>query len=305
MQREWNAYLNLSLAMIIVGSSVVFGKVIVKNFPVFLASGLRFAIASAVILPLYMKTEPRAPQLKNREWMILGIMAFCGQFIFTVLLLVGLKLTSAIEAGLITSTTPAAMTLVAVVFLRETLSVRQVVGVSLAVFGVLAVNGLLPAFSSVETDGRHLLGNLLVLGAVLGEAFFLLLRKTMAPALSSLAASTILCIMGCGLFLPFSLYQARYFPFSSVDAAGWWAILYFGAIFTVAAYMFWFKGVARVSGNTAGVFTALMPVSAVVLAAVFLNETITPSHGLGIVLVIAAIVLITTAEKRTRGHKRS
>nr|NJM02642.1 EamA/RhaT family transporter [Desulfobacula sp.] len=57
MQSKFYAYGNLSLAMIIVGSSVVFGKIITYSFPVFLASGLRFAIASAVMLPLLLKYE--------------------------------------------------------------------------------------------------------------------------------------------------------------------------------------------------------------------------------------------------------
>jgi hypothetical protein len=42
-------------AMTVVGSSVVFGKVITAVFPVFLASGLRFGITFAVMMPVLIK----------------------------------------------------------------------------------------------------------------------------------------------------------------------------------------------------------------------------------------------------------
>ena len=42
MKQPYRAYVELTLAMSIVGSSVVVGKLIVASFPVFLASALRF-----------------------------------------------------------------------------------------------------------------------------------------------------------------------------------------------------------------------------------------------------------------------
>ena len=84
--------------------------------------------------------------------------------------------------------------------------------------------------------------------------------------------------------------------------AAWGAVFYFGAVFTVLAYLFWFHGVSKVSGSTAGVFTAVMPVSAVVLSCIFLKERFTLSHGMGITLVLAAIfIMALTREKRREG----
>ena len=219
MNNKWAAFLDLTLAMIIVGSSVVFGKIIVKSFPVFLASGLRFALASLIMIPMVLKMENGLPPFGKRDWLILAVMAFCGQFMFTVFLLWGLKLTSAIEAGLITSTTPAAMTAVSFVILRERLTVRQIVGVLLAVLGVLAVNGLLTPAAS--PDPNHLWGNLLVCGAVFGEAFFLLLRKAVKSDVSSLTTAGTLSFLGLIMFLPLGIYQSLDFDFSSVDLMGW------------------------------------------------------------------------------------
>ena len=298
MKREYGAYLYLTLAMTIVGSSVVFGQIITQAFPVFLASGMRFALASLVLVPLVAGPSRRPPRLPGRDWLILVLMAFCGQFMFTLFLLWGLRLTSAMEAGLITSTTPAAMALVALVVLRERLTLRSALGVGLALAGVLIINGL-PEASVGEVRPGRIWGNLLVCGAVLGEAVFLLLRKSLSPALDNLALTAALSFLGFLMFLPPALYQAAGFDFQGVSLKEWAAILYFGFVFTVAAYIFWFKGVARVSGTTAGAFSAVMPVSAVVLSGIFLGERFTWVHGLGGVLILGAIGLMTW--KRGKG----
>ncbi|CAM3291392.1 MULTISPECIES: EamA family transporter [Brevibacillus] len=51
------AHLQIILAMAIVGSSVVFGKRITSTFPVFLASELRFIIATVILLALFYYKE--------------------------------------------------------------------------------------------------------------------------------------------------------------------------------------------------------------------------------------------------------
>lgn len=293
------AYINLSLAMIIVGSSMVFGKVITQTFPVFLASGLRFAIASVLMLPLAMTGDKKAWSLTRKDLYWLILMAFCGQFVFTVLMLLGLRYTSAIDAGIITSSSPFMMALVAFFLLRERPGFFKSLAIVLVVLGILSVNGLFNVRDNGGGDG-HTLGNLLMVGAVMGEAFFLLMRKQISPGLSNLALTAYLCFAGFIMFLPFSIHQALEFDFSGVSLGGWGSIVYFGAVFTVLAYWFWFQGVSRVSGSTAGVFSAFMPVSAVTLSCIFLDETFGPAHGIGIGLVLAAIFIMAFAPDKNR-----
>lgn len=297
MQSNMYAWANLSLAMIIVGSSVVFGKIITYSFPVFLASGLRFAIASAVMLPLLLKYEKNVFHLSAKDFWRLLIMAFCGQFVFTFLLLLGLRYTSAIEAGIITSTSPAMMALVTFIFFREKPGLYQLIAIAMVVAGVIMVNGFI-GVGTVSMPARHLFGNILMIGAVVGEAFFLLMRKRISSDISNLALTGYLCFLGFVLFLPLSVYEARSFDFSAVSPGAWGAMLYFGAVFTVLAYAFWFQGVSRVSGSTAGVFTAVMPVSAVVLSCFFLKEPFTLHHALGGALILSAILLMTRTVKK-------
>lgn len=45
------------VAMSIVGSSVVAGKLVVQSFPIFLANELRFLVAAIILIPLWIKIE--------------------------------------------------------------------------------------------------------------------------------------------------------------------------------------------------------------------------------------------------------
>ena len=291
MTGQRRAYIDLSLAMAIVGSSVVIGKIITQAFPLFLASGLRFALAAAVLVPLARWKDNQFRRITAREWLTLTAMALCGQVLFTLFLLWGLRLTDSAEAGLITSTTPAAMAAVSRLVLKERLNRAAGLGVLLAVLGLLAVNGLF-SYDYKGMDRARFLGNLLILAAVMGEAFFLLLRKTISEHLTSLTLSASLCLIGFLMFLPLAGCQALSFDFAAADIRAWGSILYFGLIFTVAAYLLWFRGVARVSGGTAGVFTAVMPVSAVLLSYLLLNEPFRRSHLVGGLMVVAAIIVM-------------
>ena len=296
MGHQIYAWTNLSLAMIIVGSATVFGKVITCNFPVFLASGIRFAIAAALIVPIAARAEKNLFRLKRPEGIRVAVMAFSGQFVFTLLMLLGLRYTSAIEAGIITSTSPAMMTLIAWIMLGERPGGRQVLAVILVVLGILCITWA-PGSPVAGPGAGRLAGNLMILGAVAGEAVFLLMRRRISESVSDLGLTARLCLAGFFLFLPFSLYQAADFDFGAVPAGAWWSMVYFGAVFTVLAYLFWFAGVARVSGAVAGAFTAVMPVTAVVLSCIFLGESFTRAHAGGMALVLAAIVLMASSSE--------
>jgi drug/metabolite transporter (DMT)-like permease len=271
--------------MVIVGSSVVAGKLLVATLPVHLASALRFGCAALVLVPLLLAREGR-PRVSARSLAVMLAQAACGGLLFNVLLLQGLRTTSAGAAGIITSTTPAAMACVAFLLLGERPARRTLAGVALSVLGVAAIN-LHGAAQGAQ--GAALGGNLLVLGAVLAESLFLLLRKAVPEPLSPLAVSTFMTVFGLALFAPGALLEARGFDFAAVDAASWATVAYYGLVVTVAAYLLWFQGVTRVGAGTAGVFTAVMPVSAVGLSALVLGEAPGWGHLAGAGLVLAGI----------------
>ncbi|WP_419785650.1 DMT family transporter [Pseudodesulfovibrio sp.] len=287
-------YIYLSSAMVLVGSSVVAGKIMVAELPVHLASALRFALALAILVPLLRLREGGLPRISLRSWLLMGLQSLCGSFLFTVFLLHGLEWTGPASAGVITATTPACMGIVAWLFLRDKPTLRIGVGILLSVLGVAAVNvGSLTGQAEAVVGGGPLAGNLFVLGAVFFESLFLLLRKTVPEPLSPLAVSTIISFFGLLWFLPGGVAEACSMHFSDVSSVGWLTVAYYGVFVTVLAYLFWFAGIVRVAASTAGVFTAVMPVSALILSALVLDEPVGWPQIAGCGLVLGSILLLS------------
>jgi len=284
------AYLCLAAAMAIVGSSVVVGKLIVESFPVLLGSGLTSAVAATVLVPLLLVRERGVPAVAPRDLGILAFQAFTGSFLWRILLFYGLIFTTAAESGIITSTTPAAVGALSFLLLRERLSWNTIAGIGLAVLGVLAINWV--GAADAQRGSNPLLGTLLIFGSVLGEASFTICGKAVSGRVGPLTISAAVTVFSLLMFLPFSIYQAVGFDFSSVSFRGWASLVYFGVILNVVAFLLWFQGVSRVPASTAGVFTGVLPVSAVALSYVVLGEPFLWSHLIGGACVVLGIVLI-------------
>src|SRR5215467_10303341 len=258
------AYLQLSAAMVIVGSTVVVSKLITGVLPVFVASALRFGVASLVLVPVLLRAEGRLPRLDRKGWLILFLQSFAGNFLFSVFLLYGLRLTSATASGILTSTTPALIGLIALIFLRERLAPLQGIGIVLAVVGIMVIN-VLGARSPVAQGANPLFGNVLILGAVVGEALWTILGKVATRQVSALAVASLASLFGFVMFLPFALLQITTFNLAAVPTSMWLHVVYYGLVGTVGAYVLWYSGVARVPTSVAGVFTGILPISAVAL----------------------------------------
>src|SRR5436309_2453325 len=122
MRKNLIAYVELTGAMVIVGSNVVIGKVIAAGISVFIASALRFAIASLILLAILLKHAKGFPRLAKRDMLVMFLQSLAGNFLYSIFLLYGLKFTTAAESGIISGTMPAVVGLIAFLFLRERLA---------------------------------------------------------------------------------------------------------------------------------------------------------------------------------------
>ena len=280
--------------MAIVGSSVVVGKVAVARMPVFLLSGLRFAVAAIVLVALMAMVQRPWPRMTRGDVGVLALQTFAGIFAFNVLLLYGLGFTSAAEGGIVTSTTPAVAAAMAVLALGERWSARRGLGVGLAVAGILTLN---LAGGGLGLRGpRPWLGNMLVFAAVVGEAIFVVCSRVAAQRLPPLVVATAISVLGFAMFLPAAVLQLRAFPLSRLERVDWAIVGYYGVLVTVVAFLLWARGVARVPASAAAVFTGVLPLSALVLSHVALGERIAPPHVLAAALVIVGVVVLARAD---------
>ena len=305
----WGAWICLTLAMSIAGSAVVAGKLLVGSMPVFLAAGLGLGAGLLVMLPqLWLRREKGA--LDGRTHATLALQALCGIALYRICTFEGLRFTSAASAGLMSSAAPAVIGLLAWGMLRERPPLRRIAGIACVSLGLLAINltpflaaqGAAGADAAQASGGeawRTLLGNGLVLAAVLCEAAFSVLSKARCCPMSPLRRTTIVSFYAFIMLLPMTLFEARNFDFTSLSASAIWGLAYYGAAVSYLSYVLWFRGIAQVQASAAAAFTGLVPLSGVALSWLVLGEQILWTHLAGLACVTAGIWLSCAARTAT------
>lgn len=302
MRNRFIAYLQLTAAMITVGSTVVASNIIGRGIDPFLAAALRFAIALPIQLALLRATGTALPRPSAADAMVLITQAATGSVGYTILLIAGTSRTSAADAGIIIGTLPAVASLTAAIALRERLQKATILAVLLATAGVL----LATIGSSGHSGGaRSLPGDGLVLLAVICESLFILLNKRLSQPWPPLALATAMTGLGLVISLALAIPQLLHAP-AVLPMRPFLGVLYYALVPTVLGFWLWYAGASQVSGGEAAIFTAVAPVSGVALSALVLSEPLTPVRLGGLALVVAAVVFTTgTARVSRRFHAAS
>ncbi|TKC77978.1 DMT family transporter [Trinickia terrae] len=289
----------LIAAMLLVGSNVGIGKSIVAFVPVSVLALLRFVVAIAVLWPLFRPVKMKT--VKRGEWLNLFLQALFGTFMFTLLMLNGVQRTSAVAAGVITSSIPAVVALFSWLFLGEKPNGRALVSIALAMTGVIVINFAHGAGSAEggAAAGSSLAGNLMVLGAVCCESFYVILSRRLTQTLAPIDICAYTHLFGLLLMLPLGIGASLSFDYASVPASTWALVVWYGLSASIFSFWLWMKGIRHVPGSLAGVFSAVLPIAAAVYGIVFLDERPTLAHGVALACVVAGIALASLKAKRS------
>jgi drug/metabolite transporter (DMT)-like permease len=289
----WLSYLCLSASMALVGSYVGLSKILVVVFPVFLLAWLRFGIAAVAMVHWVPRTGAETTLGRHDRW-LLFLESFFGNFLFSVCMLFGVALTSALAAGVIMAGIPAAVALLSRVFLGERIAPRVMLGIGCAVGGIAMVS-LSKHGVDAAADGpaSSLWGNLMLLGAVTCEATYVVIGKKLTGRIGPKRISALINLWGLLLVTPFGLWQALRFDFAAVPASSWWLLLFYSIAASMITVWLWMTGLKHVPASSAGVFTVLLPVSAAAVGVVFLGERFSAAQAGAFGLALVGVVLAT------------
>lgn len=294
------AYASLGASMALVGSYVGLSKLLVVVFPVFLLAWLRFGIA-AVAMVGWLKRSPGEAPLSRHDRVLLFWESFLGNFMFSICMLFGVARTSAVAAGVIMAAIPAAVAIMSRLFLGERLTRRVIVGIACAVGGIALLSLLKAGPEQAEPAGGAWVGNLLLFGAVLCEASYVVIGKRLTGNVSAKRISALVNLWGLVLVTPLGLWAAWGFDFGSVAPKHWSLLLFYSLAASMVTVWLWMTGLKHVPAASAGVFTVMLPVSAAAVGVVFLGERFSTGHTVAFTLALAGVMLATWPVKETPG----
>jgi drug/metabolite transporter (DMT)-like permease len=288
----------LAAAMLLIGTNVGLGKSVIVFFPVLLFTFLRFGIAVICLLPWLRPARMR--RISRKEWLQIFLQAFFGTFLFTLFMLYGVRYTTAMAAGVITSAIPASVAIVSWLVLRERLSRRTALSVALAIGGILILNLSTAQHSGSNTAENALLGNLFVLGAVICEGLYVILSRSITQTVPPMENCAYTHLFGFLLILPFGVAVLPGFDFSAIPVYGWSIMLWYVLSASIFSFALWATGIRHVPATLAGVFTSLVPLAAAAYGILVLGETPGWGHAVAMVCVLAGIAVACWPSKPFR-----
>ena len=290
------AYACLALSMALVGSYVALSKPLTAVFPVFLLGWLRFGIGGLAV-PHWLRKPANEIPMTGQTRKLLFLESFLGNFLFTICMLFGVSMTSAVSAGVIMASIPAVVALLSWGFLRERITVRVWVALACALSGI----GLLawshapaPDADTASPEPEHaLLGNLLVFCAVLCEGSYAVIGKKLTGALTPRRITSLINLWGFLLMTPMGLYVAWHFDFAAVHANVWLLLVFYSLAASVWTVWLWMTGLKRIPANLAGIFTVMLPIAATLVGVLALGEKLSGIRLLALSIALVSVVLAT------------
>lgn len=298
------AYACLALSMSLVGSYVALSKPLAAVFPVFLLAWLRFGIGGLAMLH-WLRKPPDEPPLSLQTKRLLFLESLFGNFLFTLCMIYGVKLTSAVYAGVVMASIPAVVALMSWVFLGERIGHRIWGAIALAVggIGLLALAG--PSYPSAAPASpgpqvpaaRTAIGILLLFGAVICEAAYSVIGKRLTQSMGPKRITSLINLWGFALSTPMGLYIALRFDFQGVPGPMWGLLVFYALAACVWTVWLWMTGLRRVPAAQGGVFTVMLPVSAAAVGVLVLGESLDRLQFLALGIAVAGVLLATVPSR--------
>lgn len=269
------------------GGSFFFARIAVAEIPPLALVLYRVAIAALVLhLWLRLRGISFAPVL-DRPGSFLAL-ALLNNVIPFSLIFTGQTQIGAGLASVFYATTPLWTILVANLLTSdEKLSAAKLAGVGLGMAGaaIMIGPGLLSGL------GGPAWAKLAVIGAAISYAFAVVYAKRFKDikptvvATGQLTAATMLMVP-----IVFFLYSPGQIVTSSIPV--WTAILMLAVFTTAFAFILYFNLIASAGATSASLVTLLVPLSAIMLGAVFLGERLKPLELLGMLLIMTSLVIM-------------
>ncbi len=290
--------------MSLVGGYVALSKPLVAAFPVLLLAWLRFGIA-ALAMPHWLRRPADEAPMTAKTRRLVFLESFLGNFMFSICMLFGVSMTSAVSAGVIMASIPAVVAVGSWLFLGERITGRVGLAIGCAAFGI-GLLALAPATSSAHataggTNGSatQWLGNALVFCAVLCEAAYAVIGKSLTGRLGPKRISSLINMWGFALTTPAGLWLAWSFDFGSVQLQTWLLLVVYALAASIWTVWLWMTGLKNVPASQAGVFTVMLPVSAALVGVSVLGESLSNAQLFAFGISLLGVLLATWPERRS------
>ncbi|MGP2420882.1 DMT family transporter [Bacillus sp. FH] len=271
------------------GTSYLFMKIGLETVPSFSLVALRFGIAFLVCAAVFFKQIRSIHFVTLKYGFILGFLLF----VVSASVILGLKTTSASNAGFLASLTVIFIPLLSIVLFKDRLSYRLIISSLVAMTGI----GLLTLNNQLTLNS----GDLLCILAALFYAFHIIVTGRAAKVANTLQ----LGILQLGFAGGFGVLSALIFEEPQLPSTkeSWIAVLVLSIFCSAFAYIIQAMVQKYTTPTHTGLIFSLEPVFSALFAYLFMNELLSIQGYIGALLILSGVILAEIKVKRKSTFK--
>jgi len=294
-------YAIICITVLLWGISFVATKIALVTIPVFTLIFVRFALAAVIFLVL---THGRTfPPFTRRDHIKVFLIALFEPGLYFIFETYGLQHTAAPKAALIIATVPIVVLIISFFMIGERTGIRSILGIILSFLGIGLLVAGDPGFSLGL--GGPLIGDLLILGAVISASFYTVIARDLGRKYSALKITTIQICYGAIFYAPAFLWEFPRVAWSTMTWQSVGALLFLSLGATVIAFLCYNHALTKIPAVQVSVFINGIPLVTAVAAWILLGETLTPTQLEGGLLVLIGVFLTNFPGFRHLFHRFS
>lgn len=266
------------LSMAIFGTLAPFVRNIsVSSGELALYRAILAALFIGVLLPV---TRQRIPFRAIRRELPLLLASGMAMGINWILLFEAYKYTTVSAATLSYYFAPVLVTLICPFLFRERMTAKQILCFIMSTLGVVLIIDV----GGLGTEGTHLIGILLGLGAACFYATVMLLNKFI-KGVGGIHRTFLQFLAAILILVPYVAFTGGV-TLGSMNGTGWACLMVVGLIHTGITYCMYFSSLKELPGQKAAILSYIDPLVAILVSVVVLRETISPLQIVGGALIL-------------------
>ncbi|MFQ5824220.1 MAG: DMT family transporter [bacterium] len=283
-EKNRQIFIPLITSLLFAGSFIA-GKYTTRDLGPLTTSLLRYLVAFiflSILLYLNNSFSLKVELVDILTLIILGLFGIVGYHYF---FFSSLRFTEVANTAIINALSPIVTGVVAAIFIKERLTIRNYIGVNIVVIGVilLIIKGKISNLIGLNLN----LGDSLMLCAVLSWVIYSLLIKKLSNKYSSFTLTFYATLFGVLLLLIFALTEDCFRQIKEISIVSFCSVLYMGIAASGIGYLFYNLSIARIGPTkTSGFISSLVPIFVALLAWLFFSEPITLIMVLSIAFVL-------------------
>lgn len=271
------------LAVVLWGGIYPGAKLGLREIPVLSFTSLRLLVASAVLVAVAGRIPTHA---LSRDLLGPVLDAAAAQTVFQLLLVAGVRRTTAGNSAILLAPAPLITAGWLALTRRQPLEARPLGGLLLGILGV----GLVVR----HAGGTDLGGDAIALAAAGAWAWYGIAIGPVVDRLGARWATGLTMLIATAVITPLALPELTTLAWRAISWPAWAGLIYGATLGMVVAMTLWGRSVSRLGPRETMVYVYVEPVSAVVIAAVLLGESLSAVQALGAAVTFAAVWIAST-----------